>query len=366
MFGMERFLRRFPAPLCAVVIGIAASGLLGLKQAGIELAGDIPRGLPSPALPDLALIGTLWPGALGIALIAFIESIAAGRAFAKHGEPRPDADRELIALGASNIAGSFFRIMPSGGGTSQTAVNDKAGARTQMAQIVTALMVLAVLLLLSPLISLMPHATLAAVVVVTTLGLINPAEFRAISKVRKIELSWALAAFAGVVVLGTLNGILIAVGISMLTLTYVANHPPIYALGRKPGTDIFRPRSPDHPEDETFPGLLIARSEGAMTFGSAPRLRDGLKDLIDEAKPRVLLLDMSAIPFMEYTALKLFMNLEEKTREAGITFWMAALNPRVFEMVKRSPLFAAMGYERMFHNLEEAVEAYVKETASDK
>jgi high affinity sulfate transporter 1 len=366
MFGMERFLRRIPAPLCAVVLGIAASGLLGLKQAGVELAGNIPPGLPSPALPDLSLIGKLWPGALGIALMAFTESIAAGRAFAKHGEPRPDANRELVALGAANLAGSFFRIMPSGGGTSQTAVNDKAGARTQMAQIVTALMVLAVLLLLSPLISLMPQATLAAVVVVTTLGLINPSEFRAILQVRRIEFSWALAAFIGVVVLGTLNGILVAVGISLMALTYIANHPPLYALGRKPGTDIFRPRSSDHPEDETFPGLLIARSEGAMTFASAPRLSDGLRDLIDEAKPRVLLLDMSAVPTIEYTALKLFMNLEEKTHEAGIDLWMAALNPRVFEVVKRSPLFAAMGPERMFYNVEQAVETYLRKTTSDK
>jgi high affinity sulfate transporter 1 len=366
MFGMERFMRRVPAPLCAVALGIAAAGLLALKQRGVELVGSIPPGLPSPALPDLSLIGKLWPGALGICLMAFTESIAAGRAFARHGEPRPDANRELIALGAANLAGSFFRIMPSGGGTSQTAVNDKAGARTQMAQIVTALMVLAVLLLLSPLISLMPQATLAAVVVVTTLGLISPVEFRAILKVRKAEFFWALAAFAGVVVLGTLQGILVAVGISLMTLTYIANHPPIYALGRKPGTDIFRPRSADHPEDETFPGLLIVRTEGAMTFASAPRLRDGLNDLIDEAKPRVLLMDMSAVPTIEYTALKLFMNLEEKTHETGITLWVAALNPRALEVVKRSPLFAAVGYERMFHNVEQAVETYLRKTASDK
>ncbi len=151
-----------------------------------------------------------------------------------------------------------------------------------------------------------------------------------------------------------------------MTLTYVANHPPIYALGRKPGTDIFRPISADHPEDEAFPGLLIVRTEGAMTFASAPRLRDGLKDLIDEAKPRVLLLDMSAVPDIEYTALKLFMNLDDKTHEAGIALWVAALNPKALEVVKRSPVFVALGYERMFHNVEQAVETYLKQTASDK
>ena len=360
MVGMERYLRRIPAPLCAVVLGIAASALLSLRHSGVELVGHIPAGLPSPVLPDLSLIGRLWPGALGIGLMSFTESIAAGRAFAKHGEARPDSNRELIALGAANLAGSFFRIIPAGGGTSQTAVNDKAGARSQMAQVVTALMVLLVLLLLSPLISLMPQATLAAVVVATTVGLLSPKEFFAILRIRSAEFWWAIIALVGVVVLGTLQGILVAVGISVLTLFYAANHPPIYALGRKPGTNVFRPRSKDHPEDETFPGLLIVRTEGGMTFASAPRTRDGLKDLIDEAKPQVLLMDLSAVPDIEYTALKLLMNLDEKVREAGMTLWLAALNQKALEVVKRSPLFAAMGRERMFFNVEQAVERYLK------
>jgi high affinity sulfate transporter 1 len=358
--GMKRLMPQVPAPLCAVVLGIAASGILVLKQSGVDLVGHIPAGLPSPVLPDLSLIGRLWPGALGIGLMSFTESIAAGRAFARHGEPQPDSNRELIALGAANLAGSFCRIMPGGGGTSQTAVNDKAGARSQLAQLVTALMVLAVLLLLSPVISLMPQATLAAVVVGTVVGLLSPKEFFGILRIRRTEFWWAIIAFVGVVVLGTLQGILVAVAISVMTLFYEANHPPIYALGRKPRTDVFRPRSKDHPEDETFPGLLIVRTEGGMTFASAPRIRDRLKNLVDEAKPQVLLIDLSAVPNIEYTALKLFVNLEEKTREAGMTLWLAALNPKALEVVKRSPLFDALGHERMFFNVEQAVERYLK------
>ena len=191
-------------------------------------------------------------------------------------------------------------------------------------------------------------------------------EFRAIFKIRNVEFLWAIAAFAGVVVFGTLQGILVAVGISVMTIFYVANHPPIYALGRKPGTDVFRPRSTDHPEDESFPGLLIVRTEGGMTFASAPRIRDGLNDLIDEAKPRVLLMDLSAVPNLEYTALKLLMNFEERNREAGIALWLAALNPRTLEVVKRSPLFAALGKERLFFNVGQAVERYLREAASNK
>jgi len=360
VFGLEHFLPGAPAPLFAVALGIAASGILVLKQAAVELVGNIPAGLPVPMLPDLSLVGTLWPSALGIALMAYIESIAAGRAFIRHGDSRPDSNRELIALGVANLAGSFFRILPAGGGTSQTAVNDKAGARTQLAEVFTAGIVLAALLFLSPLFSLMPQATLAAVVVATTVGLLSPKEFRAILQIRYAEFWWAVIAFAGVVVLGTLPGILVAVSISLMTLMYAANHPPIYPLGRKPGTDIFRPLSTEHPEDEIFPGLLIVRTEGMMTFASAPQIGDGLRTLVDEAKPQVLLLDFSAVPNIEYTALKLLSDFEEKRHEAGITLWLAALNPKVLEVVKRSLVFTALGYERMFFNVEQAVETYVK------
>jgi MFS superfamily sulfate permease-like transporter len=292
--------------------------------------------------------------------MAYIESIAAGRAFIRHGDSRPESNQELIALGVANLAGSFFRIIPAGGGTSQTAVNDKAGARTQLAEVVTAGVVLAALLFLSPLFSLMPQATLAAVVIATTVGLLSPKEFRAILQVRYAEFWWAVIAFAGVIVLGTLQGILVAVAISVLTLIYAANHPPIYAVGRKPGTDVFRPLSTDHPEDETFPGLLMVRTEGMMTFASAPRIGDGLWALIEEAKPQILLFDFSAVPNIEYTALKLLIDFEEKLRERGITLWLAALNPKALEVVKRSPVFATLGCERMFFNLREAVKAYEK------
>jgi SulP family sulfate permease len=360
VFVLEHYFPRSPAPLFAVVLGIAASGLLVLKQSGVELAGNIPSGLPTPVLPDLSLVLTLWPGAMGIALMAFIESIAAGRVFVRQGDQRLDPNRELIALGAANLAGSFFRILPAGGGTSQTAVNDKAGARTQLAQLMTALIVLAVLLFLSPLISLMPQATLAAVVVATTVGLLSPKEFFAIVRIRKAEFWWSIAALVGVVVLGTLDGILVAVGISLLTLMYAANHPPIYAVGRKPGTSVFRPLSPENPEDETFPGLLIVRTEGMMTFASAPRIRETLWELIEEAKPRVLLLDLRAVPNIEYTALKLMSDFNEKVKERGITLWLAALNPKALEVVKRSPLSIALGHNRIFLNTELAVETYLK------
>ncbi len=149
--------------------------------------------------------------------------------------------------------------MPAGCGTSQTAVNDQAGARSQLAEVVTAGVVLITLLFLAPLISLMPEATLGALVLVAAAGLVKLSEFRKIRKVRYIELVWAVVAFFGVIILGTLQGILVAVIVSVLALLYLASNPPVYQVGRKVGTDVFRPLK-DHPDDETFPGLLMLRT----------------------------------------------------------------------------------------------------------
>ncbi len=358
LLALERFRPRVPAPLVAVALGIAAATFLGLGGLGVALTGPIQGGLPTPALPELSLFSSLWPGALGIALMSFTESIAAGRAFAREDDPRVAPNRELLALGAANLAGSFFHCFPAGGGTSQSAVNSRAGARTQVAELVTVSIVLATLLYLSPLMSLLPKATLAAVVVVTTLPLLSATEFRAILRVRRDEFLWALAAAAGVALLGTLQGILIAVAISILTLIYQANHPLVYAVRRKPGTAVFRPRSPDHPGDEGIPGLLIVRTEGRMTFANAPQARDRLAALIREAHPRVVILECSAIPDFEYTALRTLTQAEQKMREHGITLWLCTLNPRALAVVNRSPLGQALGSERMFFNLNEAVQAY--------
>jgi SulP family sulfate permease len=360
LLGLHRFRPRAPAPLVVVVVGIAAAGLLGLKGAGVALTGQIPAGLPAPVLPELALAKILWPSALGMALMSFTESIAIGRAFARHGDPRPVPNRELIALGAANLAGSFFQSLPAGGGASQTAVNSLAGARSQVSALITVAIVVATLLFLSPLISLLPQATLAAIVVVTAVPLLSVAEFRAILAVRRTEFLWALATCAGVVLIGTLEGILVAIVISVLTLFYQANHPLVYIVRRKSGTDVFRPQSADHPGDEALPGLLIVRTEGRMTFASMPHARERMAALIEEAHPRVVILDCSAIPDFEYTALCTLIRAEERMREGGIALWLSALNPLALKMVRGSPLGQALGSERMFFNLRDAVKAYEK------
>jgi high affinity sulfate transporter 1 len=359
MVGLEHFTPKVPAPLVTVAVGIAIAAFAGADQLGIQLVGKVQAGLPPFALPDIALIDKLWPSALGIALMSFVETAAAGRAFARPGEPRPKANQELVALGAANLAGSLFQIMPAGGGTSQTAVNRGAGAQSQVSGLVGAAVVVATLLFLAPLFGLMPQPVLAAVVVVASVGLISPKEFRSILRIRAMEFRWALIAMVGVMVLGTLKGILVAVLVSIVALTIHANRRPVYVLGRKPGTTtFFRPLSAEHPDDETFPGLLLVKLEGNVHFANASRIGEQIWPLIDQYCPRVLVFDCSAMPDIEYTALKMLTEAEVKLREAGIFLWLTELNPEPLQQIQKTPLGETLGRERMIHSLKHVVEEY--------
>jgi sulfate permease, SulP family len=359
LIGFERFVPRAPAPLMAVAAGILSARLLGLQAHGVELVGRIPQGLPPLTIPSFSLAEVLWPGALGLALMSFTETIAAGRAFVKSEEPTPKANRELLATGLANVGGAFFGSMPVGGGTSQTAVNRLAGARTQFAELVTAAATLATMLLLAPLIALMPQATLAAVVIIYSIGLIKPAEFRDILKIRKTEFTWALAAFAGVIALGTLKGIIVAIILSLFGLAYQVADPPVYVLGRKPGTNVFRPRSKEHPEDETFPGLLLLRLEGRLFFANWEQITAKVRRLVVEANPKVVVMDLSAVPDLEYTALKVLSEGEKRQRHQGVSLWLVGLNPGVLQIVQKSALGEHLGREAMHFNLEVAVAKYL-------
>src|SRR5262245_38113890 len=309
-------------------------------------------------MSDVALVLQVWPAALGIALMSFVETIAVGRAFVRPGEPIPTPNRELMAIGLTNLAGSAFQNMPSGGGASQTAVNRSAGARTQVAGLVAATAVLATLLFLASLVSMMPQAALAAVVLATTVGLFSPTEFAEIRQIRQMEFVWAVVTLVGVVLLGTLNGILAAVAVSVLVLFYEAARPPVYVLGRQRGTDVFSPLTPASSDIETFPGLLMLRTKGRVHFANAHRIGDRMWTLVHEANPRILAFEMSAVPDLEYTALKALTAAEQKLRDAGTSVWLVALNPGVRDVINRAPLGKTLGEDRILPTLGHALETY--------
>jgi high affinity sulfate transporter 1 len=361
LIGMERRWPHSPAPLVAVAGGIAASWWLGLQARGVGIVGQIPQGLPALTLPDLSLVAALAPGALGIALMSFTETIAAGRAFARPEDPPINANRELVATGLANAGGALLGAMPAGGGTSQSAVVHAAGGRSQKASLVTAAAALATMLLLAPALGLLPNAVLAAIVIVYSVGLIQPAEFRAIRSVRTMEFRWALIACAGVLLLGTLKGIVVAIIVSMVGLASQTAHPRVSALGRKRDADVLRPLSGEHPDDETFPGLLIVRPEGRLFFVNAQDVGDQVGALVGQHRPRVLVLDLSRVPDIEYSALQALAEGEKRLADRGVTLWLAGLNPDVLEVVRHAGLDRQLGEGRMFHNARAAIARYLEQ-----
>ena len=326
LLGLRRWgPRSLPGPLLVVGLGIVLAVTTGLADRGVALVGAVPPGLPELAAPD---------------------------------DPEVDADQELRALGTANLAGGFSQAFPAGGGLSQTAVNRGSGARSQLAGIATAQVVVLTLLFLTPLFENLPQATLGAVVMVAVAGLVDPAALGRIRLLRFRDFVLGVVALAGVLVLGVLDGVLLAVVVSMLTLIHGTNHPPIEVLGRRPGSGHWRSLE-RHPDGETVPGLLVLRPVAAIYFGNGPRVRKRLLDLVDAADrpPRVLLLDLDAVPDIDVTALDVVASLDAELRRRGITLWLTNLNARPLDMLRRLP-DAGAWEPRLFREPADAAVAF--------
>jgi anti-anti-sigma factor len=235
------------------------------------------------------------------------------------------------------------------------------GGRTQKASLVTAAASAATMLVLAPMLGLLPQAVLAAIVIVYSVGLIQPDEFAAIRRVRTMEFRWALAAFLGVLVFGTLQGILVAVVLSLLGLASQSAHPRGHVIGRQRGEDVLRPLSPENPDDETFDGLLILRAEGRLFFANAQQVSDRIRALVEEHKPRVLVFDLSRVFDIEYSALQMMMEGERRFTEEGVTVWLAVLNPDVLRYIRSSGLADHLGEHRLFPNVRAAIRRHLQD-----
>jgi SulP family sulfate permease len=318
----------------------------------------VSGGLPRFELPDLAGAGALLPAAAGIALMSFIESISAARAFTAKSDPPVDADRELLALGAANVGGGLFQAYPAGGGTSQTAVNDAAGARTRFAGVVTAAVAVLALTLLAPLLADLAQAILGAIVLVAAIGLVSLAPLGRIRTIRRRDYWLGLVALLGVLVFGVLRGVLAAVLISLLVLLHELDHPQIVA-------------------GERAPGLLAVRPEGRLFFANARRVVDRIAAIAAgrEPPPRVVLLDLGAVNDLEVTALDRLADLAEDLHGQGMALWVAAPSQRPLEMLQRAAeLLGRTDLEadtgrlgvRLFPSVDDAVAAYQEQMEPDR
>lgn len=355
LFGLGRLAPVVSGPLVVVVLGIAAVRIGGLDHHGVALVARVPPGLPGFAVPDFHKAIALVPAATGVALISFVESISAARAHAAPSDHKVDANQELLALGVANLAGGFFHAYPAGGGTSPTAIG-ASRPRTQLAQVVTVLVVVLVLIALTPLLAGLAAASLGAIVLFAAARLIDVQGLLRIRSIRRPAFWQAIVAVAGVLALGVLQGVLVAIVISVLLLLHALDQPPIEVLGRERASGRWRPRD-HHPKAAAISGILVVRPAGGLFFANARRVGDRLLALVEAADPlpEVLLVDASLVPDVEVTALEALEQLDTDLRERGVRLWLAGLSWRVERVAGKFGLASRWGNDRLFATLDDAV-----------
>jgi sulfate permease, SulP family len=352
-----------PGALVLVVGGLLASGLFDLGAHGVALVGHVPRGLPSPALPDWDLVrthlATIGIASVALLLIGFSQTAGDARAFAMRHRYRIDVNQESVAQGMANAGAGLFQGMPVSTSLSASSLNESAGARTPVASLITGGLVLLTLIVLAPLFSALPKAVLAAVIIdAVVFGMIDVAELRRLRRVARIDFWIAVAAIVGVLSAGVLAGVTIGIALSLVWLIYVATSPKMPLLGREPGTQAFRELD-ENPGDETFPGIAVLRLDSGLFFATAEALDDRVRAVIRDSEPRLdaLVLDFEGVDFVDSQGAAKLAELFEVARADDITLRLARLKPQVRSVLDADGLTTALGADRIHGNVDRAIEA---------
>jgi high affinity sulfate transporter 1 len=316
----ERFLPGRPVALVVVAASIVALSATPLAQAGFKLVGALPPGLPELALPSLRPrdVDGVIPLALACFLLAYIESVSAARALAQRHGYEIDPRQELLALGAANAAAAFGQAYPVAGGLSQSTVNDTSGAKTPLALVFASIAIALCLLFLTDLLANLPNVVLAAIVLVAVKGLIDVAELRRTWKLSRLEFWVAMAAFAGVLLLGILKGVLLAAIVSMLLLIHRTANPHVARLGRVPGTRRYSDCE-RNPDNELVPGVLIVRVEAALLYFNATHVREQVRALVASEGDalRLVVWDLSTSPYVDIAAARMLGEVQRELAARG-------------------------------------------------
>ena len=286
LFGMERFSPRFPGGLVVLVLGIGISTTFNLSEHGVAVIGAIPTGLPSPSIPQLQLqdLWVLLPSALGMMLVIFSEALAAATTFADQHAYRIDPNQEMIALGVANVASGLLGGLASGGSLSQSAVNDDAGARSEMSPLVAALLSLITVVALTPLFHDLPDAVLAALIIHAVSHLMHVAEMRGFFRLSRSEFGLALVTLLSVVVFDVLPALIIGVVVSLVLLLSRSSRPKVSVLGADPDVPGAYDDIDRHPESTTIPGVLIVRPDATLFYANALSVRDSIESQVARAR----------------------------------------------------------------------------------
>lgn len=365
---LRRLWPKLPGAVVVVTAGIIASALFNFAARGIRVLGHIEQGVPPLGFANMPLGSTaqLLPGALSIALLIYASSALTSRVFADKNRYAFRANGELFGIAAANLAAGLINGLPSAGSDARTAINDAAGAKTQVAGVCAAVVVTAIVFLLAPVMRFLPTSILGVVVIVSALSLFDLRGFLRIWKVRPLEGAFAVTTFVAVLVLGILPGVLIAVALAVADLVRRAANPHDAVLGRLKGHPGYRDIE-NQPGSETLPGLIIYRIDAPLFFANARFVREQVRNLVAQAESevRMIVLDCGAMFDLDVTAAEMLAALDRELGQRGITLALAEPHAPMRDVLRRSGLWDKLERADIFRTVGEAIRAYIERTEAD-
>jgi SulP family sulfate permease len=360
---MRRVNRKIPGPLIVVVLAIIASAVFDLQAKGVKVVGEVPAGLPSLAIPAVSLqdIFALLPAALALTVLIYADEILTARVFAaKHGQ-KMDANQEFVALGMANIGAGFLTGFPAALSASRTAVSDQMGGKTQWVGLIAAALTIIFLLFFTPLLAPLPTVALGAIIIVASIGLIDLAAFRFLRKVRRFEFWLAVVTAFGVLTVGVLQGILVAVVLSLINVIYHISRPHDALLDEldASGGTVYRGIA-DKETALTEPGLIVYRFDAPLVFANAAFFTERLEELIANAGEglKCVIFDAEAISDFDSTAAEALENLDADLERRGVELWMARANQPLRDLLQATGLTTRIGEDHIYPSVRAAVTAY--------
>jgi sulfate permease, SulP family len=353
----EKFLPGCPVALAAVAIAIGAVSFGGLAQHGVVIVGTLPAGLPDLAWPSLRLrdVEGVLPLAAACFMLGFVESVSAGRTLAAKHDYEINPRQELLALGAANLAAAFGQGFPIAGGLSQSAVNDKAGARSPLAIVFASVTIGICLVFLTNLLHDLPTVLLATIVLVAVKGLIDLDTLRHLWRVSRFEFAISIVALVGVLLLGILKGVLVAVVVSLVVLIALAARPHVAFLGRIPGTRRFSD-SERHPENESIPGVLIFRLEASLLYFNVDHVRTSVRDRIAAAGSlRLVVCDLSNSPYVDVAGADMLADLHKDLQSQGVRVRIVEARAKTRDLLRAVGLEEQVGYLGRHMSVDQAI-----------
>lgn len=371
VFGIKLVAPKVPGALVAVILGIGATVLLNLGDDGVLLISEVPRGLPSFALPDISLIldnlALIMGTAIGLLLIGFSVTTAAVREYASKHNYRIDINQELLAQGMSNVTSGLAQGVYNNGSLSKSPVNDQAGSRSQISNLAQAFFILLTLLLLAPLFSNLPEAVLGAIIIeAVVMGMMDVQEMRRIYSLKRFEFWIAVAALLGVVTFGILQGVIIGVILSIFWLVAVSALPNIPELGRKIGTLIFHDLD-EYPDGLRIPGLRILRFDGGLFYVNADALGDRIRSLKVQADESLngLILNMEGVNFIDAEGADMIKKVAQTGLDSNIDLHLTRVKTPVMDILHRDGVIDLVGADHIHESVIGAVATHLKKYPSE-